>query len=119
RYLHAEVEELLTNYGKIGVMWVDGEWESTWTHARGKGLCDLCRRLQADVIVNNRVDVGRSGMGGMTTDEDAVGDFGTPEQEVPASGFPGVDWESCMAMNRHWGFNARDEDFKSSRELVR
>ena len=84
RYLKSEVRELLTNYGPIGVMWFDGEWENTWNHELGRDLYDYCRSLQPDVIVNNRVDVGREGMAGMTKDDRFAGDFGTPEQEVPA-----------------------------------
>ncbi len=119
RYLFGQVEELLTNYGPIGVMWFDGEWESTWLHEDGVRLYDLCRRLQPSVIVNNRVDKGRSGMAGMTSSAEFRGDFGTPEQEVPDTGLPGVDWETCMTMNRNWGYNAQDKDFKSTEELVR
>lgn len=118
-YLHAQVTELLTRYGPIGVMWFDGEWERTWNHERGQALYDLCRRLQPDLIVNNRVDVGRGGMAGMTADGGYAGDFGTPEQEVPATGFPGVDWESCITMNAHWGWNEADADWKSTTELIR
>ncbi|MBI5850534.1 MAG: alpha-L-fucosidase [Planctomycetes bacterium] len=118
-YLHTQVEELLTRYGPIGVMWFDGEWESTWTHARGRALYDLCRRLQPDVIVNNRVDKGRAGMAGLTAGPEYLGDFGTPEQEVPPEGLPGVDWESCMTMNRHWGWNRADTGWKSPRTLIR
>ncbi len=118
-YLHAQVEELLTNYGPLGVIWFDGEWESTWTHEHGVALFDHCRRLQPSIIINNRVDKGRAGMAGMTTDSKFSGDFGTPEQEVPARGFPGGEWESCMTMNRHWGFNRADQDWKSAEELVR
>ena len=70
------------------------------------------------MIVNNRVDKGRAGMAGLTRDGGFVGDFGTPEQEVPASGLPGVDWESCLTMNRHWGFNEDDEDWKSAADLI-
>jgi alpha-L-fucosidase len=48
-----------------------------------------------------------------------VGDYGTPEQEIPATGFgPGVYWESCMTMNDHWGYNQHDQNFKSTSELV-
>lgn len=118
-FLRAQVTELLTNYGPIGIMWFDGEWENTWNHKDGKALYDLCRKLQPNVIVNNRVDVGRDGMGGMTTGSKLAGDYGTPEQEVPATGLPGVDWETCMTMNDHWGFNKFDSNYKSSRELIR
>ena len=117
KYLHAQVSEILTKYGPIGVMWFDGEWERTWNHERGARLDALCRKLQPNVIVNNRVDVGRGGMAGFS-DYGYCGDFGTPEQEVPAKGVPGVDWESCITMNGHWGYNAADKNFKSSKELI-
>ena len=118
-YLHAQVTELLTNYGDVGVMWFDGEWEATWNHERGRALYDLCRSLQPDVIVNNRVDVGRAGMEGFTEGGARAGDFGTPEQTVPDTGVPGVDWETCMTMNANWGYNAADRDWKPAGELVR
>lgn len=114
-YLHNEVRQLLTDYGKIGVMWFDGEWENTWTAKRGKALYDLCRSIQPNIIVNNRVSPGRSGI------EDAslqAGDYGTPEQYIPATGLPGQDWETCMTMNDHWGYNAWDTDWKSSETLI-
>src|SRR5215831_14306504 len=76
-YMKSELKELLTNYGKIGVLWFDGEWESTWNHQRGKDLYDYVRSLQPSIIVNNRVDVGREGMQGLTK-EGYAGDYGTP-----------------------------------------
>ncbi len=118
-YMRAQVTELLTNYGDIGVMWFDGEWEGTWNHEYGQALYDLCRTLQPDVIVNNRVDKGRGGMAGMTSGPEFAGDFGTPEQEIPATGLPGVDWETCMTMNHHWGFNAADDNYKTTTDLIR
>ena len=118
QYLHDQVSELLTNYGPIGVIWFDGEWESTWNHEYGQALYNHCRLLQPNILVNNRVDSGRAGMAGMS-DEDCAGDFGTPEQEVPSNGLPGVDWESCMTMNDNWGYNKADTHFKSSVELIR
>lgn len=117
QYLFNQVTELLTGYGDIGVMWFDGEWEATWNSTYGEALYKLCRSLQPDVIVNNRVDKGRGGMAGMS-DEGYFGDFGTPEQTIPATGIPGVDWETCMTMNGHWGYNAADKDFKSTTDLI-
>jgi alpha-L-fucosidase len=112
-YLHREVAELLTNYGDIGVMWFDGNWEETWTHEMGEALYERCRALQPGVIVNNRVE-GWSPVPVTTP----LGDFGTPEQRVPETGLPGVDWESCITMNRNWGYNSHDHDFKSVPQLV-
>jgi alpha-L-fucosidase len=99
-------------------MWFDGEWESTWNHEYGQALYDLCRKLQPNVIVNNRVDVGRSGVAGMSTTEGTAGDYGTPEQEIPAQGLPGTYWETCMTMNDHWGYNKNDHDYKSAKDLI-
>ncbi|MDI9638966.1 alpha-L-fucosidase [Kamptonema cortianum] len=118
RYLEGQVTELLTKYGPISVMWFDGEWERTWNHERGQKLYDLCLKLQPNVIVNNRVDVGRAGMQGMSPSGYA-GDFGTPEQEVPPTGIPGATWESCITMNSHWGWNRADANWKSSSDLIR
>ncbi len=117
-YLHAQVAELITKYHP-GVLWFDGEWENTWNHARGVELYELCRSLDPALIVNNRVDVHRGGMAGFSGAREAVGDFGTPEQEIPAGGLPGVDWETCMTMNDHWGWNAADRAWKSVETLVR
>jgi alpha-L-fucosidase len=113
-YLHAQVSELLTHYGDIGVMWFDGNWEETWTHEMGEALYQRCRALQPNVIVNNRVE-GWSPRPIATP----LGDFGTPEQRVPETGLPGVDWESCITMNRNWGYNSHDHDFKSVADLVK
>jgi alpha-L-fucosidase len=112
-YLHGQVTELLTNYGDIGVMWFDGNWEGTWTHELGLALYDRCRAVQPSVIVNNRVE-GWSA----TPITRPLGDFRTPEQEVPATGWPGVDWESCITMNDNWGYNAQDRHFKSVPQLI-
>jgi len=119
RYMKAELKELLTEYGPIGVLWFDGEWESTWNTTEGRDLYDYVRSLQPGIIINNRVGAGRSGMEGFTKEGEFSGDFGTPEQEVPPTGLGGVDWETCMTMNDHWGYNSRDTNWKSSKELIR
>ena len=119
-YMKAQLRELLTNYGPIGVLWFDGEWEETWTHERGVDLYHYVRELQPQIIINNRVDKGRKGMEGLDKPGgEFVGDFGTPEQQVPASGLTGVDWESCMTMNDSWGYKRADENWKSSKQLIR
>ncbi len=119
RYMKGQLKELLTGYGPIGIIWFDGEWESPWTHERGVDLYNYCRALQPDAIINNRVGKGRAGMAGMDKGL-GVGDYGTPEQEIPATGFgPGVDWESCMTMNDHWGYNKTDQNWKPTQTLIR
>lgn len=108
QYLHSQVAEVATNY-RPGVMWFDGQWEATWNTTLGKDLLALCRRLNTTMIVNNRVNSGPGG----------GGDFGTPEQFIPATGLPGQDWETCMTMNGHWGYCAADLNYKSTQTIVR
>jgi alpha-L-fucosidase len=117
-YMKGQVKELLTNYGKIGVMWFDGEWEYTWTRERGEDLYRYVRSIAPNVIINNRVGKGRAGMAGTYDPETASGDFGTPEQEIPATGLE-YDWETCMTMNDHWGYNKNDQNWKSEEDLIR
>jgi alpha-L-fucosidase len=121
KYLHAQVTELLTNYGPIGIMWFDGEWESTWRGSYGKELYELCVTLQPEVIVNNRLGA-RGGMEGLTGMEGYAGGYGgdymTPEQEIPDAVDKGLDWETCMTMNDRWGYNMHDKNFKSTTDLL-
>ncbi len=119
-YMKVQLKELVAGkYGKIGILWFDGEWEGTWTHDKGKELFDYVRSLDPDIIVNNRVDTGRSGMEGVTREGDYRGDYGTPEQQIPATGLPGgVDWETCMTMNGTWGFDKNDHNWKSKVDLI-
>jgi alpha-L-fucosidase len=60
-------------------------------------------KVRPAIITNNRLGID--------------GDTKTPEQFVPVTGHEG-DWETCMTMNRHWGYNAYDDDWKSSEELI-
>jgi alpha-L-fucosidase len=119
KYMKAELKELTSNYGDIGVLWFDGEWEGTWNDKYGKEIYQYVRGLQPSIIINNRVGAGRMDMEGGTKEGFFGGDFGTPEQEIPATGLPGTDWETCMTMNDHWGYNSHDKNFKSSSELIR
>lgn len=117
-YLKPELAELLTNYGPIGVLWFDGEWIKDWTEPRGKDLYAYIRSLQPNILVNNRVGKGRKGMEGLSNSAEDAGDFGTPEQQVPATGLSGVDWETCMTMNDTWGYKSYDDNWKSTKQLI-
>lgn len=116
KFMKAQLKEIITKYDP-GIMWFDGEWQNTWNHERGVDLYNYCRSLKPDIIINNRVDVSRAGMNGMSTASGAVGDYGTPEQEIPANGIKS-DWESCMTMNGSWGYHANDTNWKSADTLL-
>jgi alpha-L-fucosidase len=103
-YIHTHIRELMSNYGKIDVLWYDVAspldakgWESD-------RMNEMVFKLQPDIIVNNRNKLD--------------GDFTTPEQQITAA-TGGRAWESCMTMNASWGYQAADDDWKSPRTIVR
>jgi len=118
QHMKNQLKELVINYGDIGILWFDGEWENTWNEERGIDLYNYVRSLQPDIIVNNRVDPNRGGLEGFAPEGVTMGDFGTPEQQIPSTGLPGIDWESCMTMNDHWGYNKNDKNFKSTKDIL-
>ncbi|MBN2377435.1 MAG: alpha-L-fucosidase [Sedimentisphaerales bacterium] len=117
--LWPQCEELLQNYGPIAVMWFDGEWIKEWTEKQGKELYNHIRAIQPKTIINNRVGRGRQEKPGKHDTRKYVGDFGTPEQEIPATGILNYDWETCMTMNNSWNYNKNDNHWKSKEDLIR
>jgi alpha-L-fucosidase len=117
-YMKPQLRELVTQYPEIDVLWFDGEWVADWSDDQGKALYDWLHTMRPSLIINNRVGHSRQGMAGMSANKDAPGDFGTPEQQVPPEGLPGVDWETCMTLNDTWGFQSFDDGWKDTRTLV-
>jgi alpha-L-fucosidase len=101
--LFGQVRELLTNYGDVSVMWFDGQWERTVDEWDAPALRALIRDLQPDCLVNDRLP--------------GQGDYTTPEQLVPAVA-PAGRWETCLTMNRSWGYVPGDHEYKSARDIV-
>ena len=119
KYMKAQLKELITNYDPA-VLWFDGEWQDWWTEEDGRDLYNYLHGLKPSIIINNRIGKGRKGMEGLNKDDrEYTGDFGTPEQQIPANGLPGVDWESCMTLNDTWGFKSYDNHWKSSETILR
>jgi alpha-L-fucosidase len=104
--MKAQLAELIQKYN-VNEIWFDGEWQSWWTTADGNDLHAYLLGLKPDLIVNNRI--GKRAV----TD----GDFGTPEQTIPAGGLD-YDWESCMTINDTWGYVDYDTSWKSSLLLL-
>jgi alpha-L-fucosidase len=108
-YLHTkaipQIKELLTNYGDFpAVVWFDTP-TANMTPARAAEIVALLNQ-HPNLIWNNRLGGGYKG------------DTETPEQTIPAQGFPGRDWESCMTINDTWGFKSYDLNFKSTGTLL-
>ena len=103
-YIHGQIRELLTNYGKIDILWYDVNWPLDIKGWESQKMNEMVLNLQPDIIVNNR-----NGL---------AGDFGTPEQEIRAEE-GSRDWESCMTMNESWGYHRADDNWKSPKTVVR
>lgn len=99
-----QVKEILSNYGQVDILWWDTPTDMTKERAE-KFLPVIAR--YPNLITNNRLGGGYNG------------DTETPEQFVPATGFPGRNWETCMTMNDTWGFKSKDNNWKPANELIR
>lgn len=116
-YVKNQLKELLTNYGEVAVLWFDGSWENTWNNKYGKELYNFVKELQPNIIINNRVGTEEN-FPAQGVKSVAPGDYKTPEQFIPELGQTGVDWETCMTMNDHWGYNKYDNNWKSTGDLI-
>jgi alpha-L-fucosidase len=101
-YTHGQIRELLTNYGKVDILWYDMPVPLDAEGWQSEKMNKMALELQPDIIVNNR--------------NGQPGDFSTPEETIrPAKG----DWESCMTMNDSWGYTEADDNWKSPQRIVR
>jgi alpha-L-fucosidase len=115
-FLKGQVAELIKNYGPLGIMWFDGEWEKPWNAERGLDLYNWVRGLQPSIIVNNRVGSARAGMEGTTAQGAFGGDYDTPEQKV-GNFQTGRPWESCITICEQWSWKPNDK-LKSLKECL-
>ncbi|MBS3733363.1 MAG: alpha-L-fucosidase [Phycisphaerae bacterium] len=106
-FTHGCVEELMSHYGKIDILWYDVPEPLATPKAWGSAaMNEMVRRLQPHILINNRSRL----------DED----FGTPEEHIRAEQ-AGRAWEACMTFNGSWGYmpSAPDEDWHSARDVVK
>jgi alpha-L-fucosidase len=103
-YIHTHVRELMTNYGKVDILWYDVAWPLDAKGWESEKMNEMVFKLQPDIIVNNRNRL--------------QGDFSTPEQRIEATEV-GRAWESCMTMNDSWGYHRTDDAWKTPKQIVR
>lgn len=103
-YIHGQVRELCTNYGKLDILWYDVAWPLDAQGWESLKMNRMVRELQPDIIMNNRSKVPE--------------DFDTPEQRIQAA-TGNRAWEACMTMNGSWGYHAADDDWKAPKTIVR
>ncbi|MBS1598811.1 MAG: alpha-L-fucosidase [Bacteroidetes bacterium] len=119
QYMKNQVTELLTNYGKIDILWLDWTWDKGskyGKHPQDWGAVDLIklvRKLQPGIIVNNRLGLDQDGYSD-------GGDFVTPEQVKPAELIPfkGKYWETCQTFSGSWGYYRDENSWKNQHELL-
>ncbi len=122
-YFHNQVRELLTNYGKIDIMWFDFSYDDmTGEKWEANKLIKMVRNLQPQIIIDNRLDdkknIKKSELHPYT------GDFDSPEQIIPPKGVVNengnpIPWEACITLNNNWGYSSSDRDYKSVKQIVR
>ena len=124
QFLHQQMRESITDYGTLDILWFDysspqiqGE---SW---RANELVAMVRQLQPAIITNNRLynsaEAGWHDDHHLEPFDNRYGDFCTPEQRIPPTGVPGVDWETCMTINTTWGYSKHDNAWKPTRTLLR
>lgn len=102
-YQYNVLRELCTNYGKVDIMWFDAAWWNGMFTADmwdTENLTRMIRKLQPDIIINNRASV--------------PGDFDTPEHVIGS--YQERPWESCFTLNNSWAYS--DQPNKSKKELL-
>ncbi len=100
-YAHGLIRELMTNYGKIDILWYDVDWPLTPQQWRAEEMNRMVFDLQPEIIVNNR-----NGL---------PGDFSTPEHKIEAANRA---WETCDTMNLGWGYQRNDTEWKTPKHVV-
>lgn len=120
-YMHGQVKELLTNYGKIDIMWFDFSYDNmTGEKWKATELVRMIRSIQPDIIIDNRL----GGNIRAAEPEEYAGDFFSPEQIIPPGGIVNVNgksvpWEACITLNDHWGYHSTDKNYKSPEQVIR
>jgi len=107
QFMRDQVSELLTNYGPIGIIWFDGggafRIKDRAKVLEADKMVELIHSKQPATLINNRLGAGS--------------DYGTPEQRIPG-GKQREDFEVCMTLNNHWGFNKADNHWKEAKEVI-
>ena len=122
-YLHAQARELFTNYGKIDIIW----WDYSQGGLSGKKgwdaprLITMAHELQPGIVMNNRL-YAYSGYVAAADSQKLdlrCGDFTTPEKRLVSQLNSDNDWEACITLGQHWGFNKNDKNYKTAIKLIR
>ena len=125
-YMHGQVKELVTEYGKLDILWFDFSYgEMCGEKWKAEELIRMVRSYQPDVIIDNRLEGSGEKNGSIMSANPLSysGDFASPEQIIPPFGIRDdngelVPWELCATMNNHWGYCSWDHTFKSAKTII-
>ena len=126
-YMHGQVKELVTNYGRLDILWFDFSYDDMCGEKwKAEELVRMVRKYQPDVIMDNRLEGAGDNHGSIATANPLItsGDFASPEQIIPPSGVQDergerIPWELCATMNNHWCYCNFDHEFKPADMLIR
>ncbi len=100
-FYYAQLEELLTQYGKVDILWYDGCIPQP---TDGAEINRRAKEWQPGILINER--------------NGEPCDVHISEQTIRAAP-AGQSWEACLTLNENWGFHAGDHNWKSAKQVVR
>jgi len=116
-YMNAQLTELLTNYGDIGGIWFDGMWDKPDADWQLDKTYELIHKLQPGALIGSNHHMAPfPGEDFMMFERDLPGEntMGFNQTSFDVN----IPLEMCETMNNSWGYNIKDRDFKSSRQLI-
>ena len=120
QFTYNQIEELMTDYGKMDILWLDGGW------VRPFNTIDTSVSWQRDIPFDQDIDMARIAKrsrelqpGLIVVDRTVAGEFEnyvTPEHQIPDA-YMSIPWETCMTMGDSWSYIPK-ENYKSARKLI-
>ena len=120
KFTYNQIEELMSDYGKIDILWLDGGWVRPFSSVDTSVEWQRTIKHNQDIDMGNIARMARTHQPGLlVVDRTVHGEYEnyvTPEQQVPATYLP-YPWESCMTLGNSWSYVPNDE-YKTSRKVI-
>lgn len=117
-YLHKSVEILCTQYGPIGGLWFDGNWDKAKADWKEDRLYSIIRKHQPECMIINNTGVHQLGKAGHPEIDSVTFEQGRPTPMDRRGMKKYLAAEMCQTMNRHWGIGANDFNYMSPKEII-
>jgi len=120
KFTYNQIEELMTGYGRVDILWLDGGWVRPYP-LLDKSLKGLLKMpFNQDINMPHLASMARKNQPGLIiVDRTVTGpyeNYRTPEQEVPEKPLDYI-WETCMTMGNSWSYVPNDK-YKSANRLI-